>query len=152
MEIIRHDDGTLEVPVAPERSHGPDAADSDVEATPAPTTHIVRPGEGGYDDALALWDAQQHPDRDEVVSTATGRQEAMALVHAVAESEDHAVATAVADVDDPAGSADALRHVLAGGVHAVEDFATEVAEAEGGEPLPPHKATKIIGEILSELD
>jgi hypothetical protein len=42
--------------------------------------------------------------------------------------------------------------VLIGGVHAVEDFATEVAEAEGGEPLRPHEATKIIGEVLAELD
>ena len=28
----------------------------------------------------------------------------------------------------------------------------EHAEAEGGEPLPAHEATKIIGEVLSELD
>jgi hypothetical protein len=27
-----------------------------------------------------------------------------------------------------------------------------VAEAEGGEPLPAHQATKIIGEVLAELD
>ena len=37
-------------------------------------------------------------------------------------------------------------------MHAVEDFASEVAEAEGGEPLPAHQATKIIGEVLAELD
>jgi len=42
--------------------------------------------------------------------------------------------------------------VLVGGVHAVEDFAAEVAEAEGGDPLPPHQATKIIGEVLAEID
>jgi hypothetical protein len=51
---------------------------------------------------------------------------------------------------DPEASGQALRHVLIGGVHAVEDFAAEVAEA--GEPLPAHKATKIIGEVLAELD
>jgi len=45
-----------------------------------------------------------------------------------------------------------LRHVLVGGVHSVEDFAAEVAEAEGGDPLPAHQTTKIIGEVLSELD
>jgi hypothetical protein len=45
-----------------------------------------------------------------------------------------------------------LRHVLVGGVHSVEDFAAEVAEVEGGEPLPAHTATKIIGEVLTELD
>ena len=28
----------------------------------------------------------------------------------------------------------------------------EVAEAEGGDPLPAHEATKIIGEVLAELD
>jgi len=42
--------------------------------------------------------------------------------------------------------------VLVGGVHSVEDFAAEVAEAEGGEPLPPHKMTKVIGEVLADLD
>jgi hypothetical protein len=42
--------------------------------------------------------------------------------------------------------------VLVGGVHAVEDFAAEVAEAEGGEPIPAHQATKIIGEVLAEID
>ena len=42
--------------------------------------------------------------------------------------------------------------MLVGGVHAVEDFAAEVAEAEGGEPIPAHQATKIIGEVLAEID
>jgi hypothetical protein len=87
-----------------------------------------------------------------VVSTATGRQEAMAIVHAVATSSDRAVAEAVEASDDPDASAEALRHVLVGGVHSVEDFAAEVAEAEGGDPLPAHETTKIIGEVLSELD
>ena len=60
----------------------------------------------------------------------------MTVVHAVAESPDHAVAPAVEALDDPEASGEALRHVLVGGVHSVEDFAAEVAEAEGGEPLP----------------
>jgi hypothetical protein len=34
----------------------------------------------------------------------------------------------------------------------VEDFAAQVAEAEGGDPLPAHQATKIIGGVLAELD
>ncbi len=76
----------------------------------------------------------------------------MALVHAVATSPDHEVAPAVEAIDDPEASGEALRHVLAGGVHAVEDFAAEVAEAHGGDPLPAHQATKIIGEVLNELD
>ncbi len=42
--------------------------------------------------------------------------------------------------------------MLVGGVHSVEDFAKEVAEAEGGEPLPAHEATKVIGEVLAALD
>ena len=113
---------------------------------------MLHPGEGGYDEALAEWDLQQNPDREPAVSTATGRQEAMALVHAVATSPDHAVAPAVEALDDPEASGEALRHVLVGGVHSVEDFAAEVAEAEGGEPLPAHQATKIIGEVLAELD
>ena len=76
----------------------------------------------------------------------------MALVHAVATDPDHEVASAVEALEDPEASGEALRHVLVGGVHSVEAFAEEVAEAEGGEPLPAHQATKIIGEVLSELD
>ena len=155
MDIVRNPDGTLVVPVEPERQH---AADDDAD-TPAegageaaPTTRVLHPGEGGYDEALAEWDLQQNPDREPVVSTASGRQEAMKLVHAVATSPDHAVAPAVAALRDREACGEALRHVLVGGVHSVEDFAAEVAEAEGGDPLPAHEATKIIGEVLAELD
>jgi hypothetical protein len=160
MDIVRNADGTLVVPVEPERRH----ADDDVETTkgatdadaapaePASTTRVLHPGEGGYDEALAAWDLQQNPDREPVVSTASGRQEAMTLVHAVATSPDHAVAPAVEALDDPEASGEALRHVLVGGVHSVEDFSAEVAEAEGGDPLPAHQTTKIIGEVLKELD
>jgi hypothetical protein len=70
----------------------------------------------------------------------------------VATSPDHAVAQAVEALDDPKASGEALRHVLVGGVHSVEDFAAEVADAKGGDPLPAHQATKIIGEVLAELD
>jgi len=154
MDIVRNDDGTLVVPVAAERRHAGDD-DADAEPTPATageTTRVLHPGEGGYDEALAEWDLQQNPDRGEVVSTASGRQEAMTLVHAVAISPDHAVAPAVEAVADPEASGQALRHVLVGGVHSVEDFAAEIAAAEGGDPLPAHEATKIIGEVLAELD
>ena len=160
MDIVRNADGTLIVPLQPARRHdtdetteGPLAEGQGEDAPEAvPTTRVLHPGEGGYDEALAEWDLQQNPDREPVVSTASGRLEAMALVHAVANSPDHAVAPAVEAVDDPEASAEALRHVLVGGVHSVEDFAAEVAEAEGGDPLPPHEATKIIGEVLAELD
>ena len=157
MDIVRNADGTLVVPVQPQRHHAGDdddtaAANEASEANAAPETRVLHPGEGGYDEALAEWDAQQNPDRGEVVSTASGRQEAMHLIHEVASSPDHAVAPAVEALKDPDASGQALRHVLVGGVHAVEDFAAEVAEAEGGEPLPAHKATKIIGEVLAELD
>ena len=157
MDIVRNADGTLVVPVPPERRHEsddetPHTAPDEPLLDEAPATRVVHPGEGGYDEALAEWDHQQNPDRAPVVSTATGRQEAMHLVHAVATSPDHAVAPAVAALDDPAASGEALRHVLVGGVHAVEDFAVEVADAEGGEVLPAHEATKIIGEVLAELD
>ena len=160
MDIVRNADGTLVVPVKQERqqtdeSVGTSSVDGDGEATltdAAPATRLLHPGEGGYDEALAEWDRQQNPDRPPVVSTATGREEAMAIVHAVATSPDHAVAPAVEDVDDPEASGEALRHVVVGGVHSVEDFAAEVAEAEGGDPLPAHQTTKIIGEVLSELD
>lgn len=150
MEIVRNADGTLVVPVQPGRHDGDD--DDSPAASDGESTRVLHPGEGGYDEALAEWDAQQNPDRPPVVSTAAGRQEAMALVHAVATSPDHAVKAAVAKLEDPEASAQALRHVLVGGVHSVEAFAVEVAEAEGGDPLPAHVATKIIGEVLAELD
>jgi len=76
----------------------------------------------------------------------------MTVVHAVAASPDHAVEPALATIRDPEAAGEALRHVLVGGVHSVEDFAAEVAEAEGGDPLRPHQATKIIGEVLAVLD
>jgi hypothetical protein len=158
IDIVRNADGTLVVPVREERRHDIDEATDDTSAAAdraSPTdatTRVLHPGEGGYDEALAEWDLQQNPDRAPVVSTATGRQEAMTLVHAVATSPDHAVAPAVEALDDPEASGQALRHVLVGGVHSVEDFAAEMAEAEGGEPLPAHVATKIIGEVLAELD
>jgi hypothetical protein len=156
MDIVRNADGTLVVPVEAGRHDNDDADETATEGGAAPTasetTRVVHPGEGGYDEALAEWDLQQNPDRGEVVSTASGREEAMTLVHAVAISPDHAVAPAVEALVDPEASGQALRHVLVGGVHAVEDFAAEVAVAEGGEPLPAHQATKIIGEVLAELD
>ena len=146
MEIIRNDDGSLTVPVAPDRH-----ADESPENSSAPETLTLRPGEGGYNEALAEWDQQQDPSRGEPVSTASGRESAMAVVHAVAEDPKH-VADAVEALDDPAASADALRHVLVGGTPAVQAFASEVAEAEGGDELPPHQATKIIGQVLAEID
>jgi hypothetical protein len=156
MDIVRNADGTLVVPVTPERRHdaedGAETAAGGDEAAPVePETRVLHPGEGGYDEALAEWDLQQNPDREPVVSTVSGRQQAMAIVHAVA-TEPDAVAEAVAAVEDPESSGEALRHVLVGGVHSVEDFAAEVAEAEGGDPLPAHETTKIIGQVLSELD
>lgn len=75
----------------------------------------------------------------------------MAVVHAVAEDPEH-VTEAVDALDDPAAGAEALRHVLVGGTPSVQAFADEVAEAEGGEPLRPHLATRIIGEVLAEID
>ena len=161
MDIVRNPDGSLVVPVVPERQ--PDAdGDVDASADPVdddespsaiePRTRLLHPGEGGYDAALAEWDLQQNPNREPVVSTATGREEAMTVVHAVATSPDHAVAPALEALDDPQASGEALRHVLVGGVHSVEDFAAQVADAEGDDPLPAHQMTKIIGEVIAELD
>ena len=150
MDIIRHDDGSLTVPVTPGRAHG-DEAELDAELAPSETTMVLRPGEGGYVEALAEWDLQQHPDRTEAVSTVSGREQAMTVVHAVAEDPTH-VTEAVDALPDPEASAEALRHVLVGGTPSVSAFASEVAEAEGGDPLPAHKATKLIGEVLAEID
>jgi hypothetical protein len=149
MEIIRHDDGSLTVPVAPTRHSGDD--DPEGAAEPVETTMVLHPGEGGYSEALTQWDSQQNPDGHEVVSTASGREEAMAVVHAVAEDPDH-VAEAVESLENPEASADALRHVLVGGTPSIQAFAGEVADAEGGDELPHHKATKIIGQVLAEID
>jgi hypothetical protein len=149
MDIERNDDGTLVVRALPDRVR---ETDDDAVIEPTETTRVLHPGEGGYDEALAEWDMQQNPDREPAVSTKAGRAEAMTLVHAIAMSEKHDVASAIAQLNDPEASAEALRHVLIGGVHSVEDFAAEVSEAEGGDPLPAHKTTQIIGEVLAELD
>ena len=76
----------------------------------------------------------------------------MTLVHAIATSADHGAVQAVETLEDPGGSGEALRFVLIGGVHSVEAFAAEVAEAKGGDPIPAHQMTKIIGEVLAKLD
>jgi hypothetical protein len=157
MEIVRNPDGSLVVPIPEGRHHDSDdvvdtVTEEGVTEVAAPTTRVLHPGEGGYNEALAEWDLQQNPDRAPAVSTASGREEAMNVVHAVAESPDHDVAGALKEVNDSEASGEALRHVLIGGTHSVEAFSEEVAEAEGGEPLPAHKMTKIIGEVLAELD
>ena len=151
MDIVRNPDGTLIVPVEPARVHSDDDAEA-VDVPAEPGTKVLHPGEGGYDEALAEWDRQQNPDAEPPVSTASGREQAMHVVHEVAESPKHEVAPAVEALDDPEAAGEALRHVLIGGQHAVEDFAQETADAEGGDPLKPHEATKIIGEVLAELD
>jgi len=157
MEIIRNPDGSLVVPIPEGRHHvGEDAVDGPTSDTndvvAEPTTRVLHPGEGGYNEALAEWDLQQNPDREPAVSTASGREEAMSVVHTIAGSPDHDVAGALRGINDAHASGEALRHVLIGGTHSVEAFADEVAEAEGGEPLPAHAMTKIIGEVLAELD
>ncbi len=151
-DIIRHADGTLTVPVAVNR-HAEDP-EGGGEATPPAggQTMTLHPGEGGYVEALAEWDRQQDPGRGDAVSTPSGRQDAMAVVHAVAEDPAHEIRKAVQVVQDEAASAEALRHVLVGGTPSVAAFASEVAEAEGGEVLAPHTATRIIGEVLAELE
>ena len=146
MTITRHDDGSLTVPVAPGR-HDNDGTGGVPEAT----ERVLWPGQGGYVEALAQWEEQQHPDRPEAVSTASGHEEAMNVVHAVAEDPEQ-IAEAVDALEHPAAGGEALRHVLVGGDPSVEAFAAEVAEAKGGEPLPAHKATGIIGEVLAEID
>ena len=147
MNIIRHDDGSLTVPLPVDRHAGDDGAD----VGDLPTSHVLRPGEGGYAEALAEWDHEQNPDRGAAVSTATGREQAMHVVHAVAEDPKH-VGEAVEELDDPEASAEALRHVLVGGPPSIKAFAHEVADSEGGDDLPVHTATKIIGQVLAEID
>ncbi len=157
MEIIRNSDGSLVVPIPEGRHRDSDdatnAPSSDgVAVVAGPTTRLLHPGEGGYSEALAEWDLQQNPDRAASVSTASGREQAMNVVHSLAESSDHDVVGALKDVSKADASGEARRHGLIGGTHSVEAFSEEVAQAEGGEPLPAHKMTKIIGEVLAELD
>ena len=157
MEIIRSPDGSLVVPIPEGRHHdSDDAADLTTggggDAVTEPTTRTLHPGERGYNEAPSEWDIQRDPDRTAAVSTASGRDEAMSVVHTLAESPDHDVASALSSVNDTEAIGEALRHVLIGGTHSVEAFSEEVAESEGGEPLPAHKMTKIIGEVLAELD
>src|SRR5687767_15097987 len=106
MEIIRNDDATLAVPVPAVRRHDDDG-DADTEDVVVATTRVLHPGEGGYDEALAEWDLQQNPDRAPAVSTATGREEAMRVVHVLATS-DASAADAVGALDDAEASAEAL--------------------------------------------
>ena len=93
MDIVRNADGTLVGPSAPARHHesedGVAAEGCAGEGAGAPnvavTTRTLHPGEGGYDEALSEWDLQQNPDREPAISTVSGRQEAMSLVHTVAD-------------------------------------------------------------------
>jgi hypothetical protein len=148
--IIRQPDGTLIVPV--ERDRHTEEGESEPEGVEAgDTTVTLHPGEGGYDAALAEWDSQQH-DGHTALSTASGRDEAMAVVHHLADDPKLDLTEEVDHLDDPDASADALRHVLVGGVHSVEDFAADVADHEGGDVLPPHQMTKLIGQVLAEID
>jgi hypothetical protein len=156
MDIIRNDDGTLVVPVVPERGATTSADDTGDDTTPEvlePETRVLHPGEGGYDDALAEWDQQQHPDREPAVSTSDGRASAMRLVHAIATAPDQEVGPALEEAQDLEASAEALRHVLVGGAPSVEDFATDIAEAEGDDdPISGPEATRIIGEVLAAIE
>ena len=83
-----------------------------------------------------------------LVLAACGQSNPTAAVEptTVAERTDAAPSTA------PAASGEALRHVLVGGTPSVQAFSSEVAEAEGGDAIPAHTATKIIGEVLAEID
>ena len=95
--VTRHDDGSLTIPVIPGR-HA-ENGDDGVAPTPGLTGMTIRPGEGGYVKALAQWDAQQRPDQDAAASTASGREQAMQVVHAGAVDREH-VADPVAALDD----------------------------------------------------
>ena len=101
MEIVRNADGTLVVPVEQERHHDSDDDDGQADGEPAardasrPTTRVLHPGEGGYDEALAEWDRSRTPIANRPSRPRPAAQEAMHLVHEVATSPDHAVAPAV---------------------------------------------------------
>ena len=151
MEIVRNDDATFTVPIIAGR-HDDENASELPDGAEVETTRILHPGQPGYLEALSEWDLAQNPASEPATSTATGREEAMSVVHAVAVDPEHDVHRAVEALDDPAPSAEALRHVLVGGDPSVKGFAHEVAEAEGGEEIPTHQVTKIISEVLADID
>jgi hypothetical protein len=151
MEITRNEDASLTLPVVPGR-HDAENMEDGSEAAEVPTTRTLHPGQPGYVEALAEWDEQHNGGRETATSTSTGREEAMSIVHAVAVDPAHDVHRAVETLSDPEPSAEALRHVLVGGDPSVKGFAEEVAQAEGDEPIPTHKVTKIISEVLAEID
>ena len=154
MQIIRNEDGTITAPVIAGRHDTEigDATQTGVDEAASPTTRVLHPGQPGYVEALAEWDLQQDPGRGAATSTASGREEAMAVVHAIAVDPEHDVHRAVEALVDPGPSAEAFRHVLVGGEPSVLGFAHEVAVAEGGDELPAHKVTKIISEVLADID
>ena len=150
MDITRNDDASLTMPVVPGRHDADDLPEGapEMEAT----TRTLHPGQPGYVEALAEWDEHHNGGREPATSTPSGREEAMALVHTLAVDPEHDVHRAVETLTDPEPSAEALRHVLVGGDPSVKGFAEEVAQAEGDDPIPTHKVTKIISEVLAEID
>ena len=155
MDIVRNDDGTLVVPVAPERVHEADdrrdrhrhrgRAGADDPRAP-PRRGRLRRGAGRVGPPAGPGPRSRGVDRDR----AAGGHGARARGGRVRRPRRRARRWPSSPIPRPA--AEALRHVLVGGVHSVEDFAAEVAEAEGGDPLPAHEATKIIGQVLAQLD
>ena len=153
MEIIRNEDASLTVPIIPGRHDADGGTDDGTETGQLATSRTLHPGQPGYVEALALWDDQHSGGRDQpATSTSTGREDAMSIVHAVAVDPGHDVHRAVESISDPEPSAEALRHVLVGGDPSVKGFADEVAQAEGGDLIPTHKVTKIISDVLDEID
>ena len=158
MEVVRNPDGSLIVPVEPSRRHGDDAdtavADgATVEPTSAPRTRVLHPGEGGYDEALAEWDRQQNPDADVPVSTASGREEAMSVVHAVAESPRPRRGTC----GGGARTTPKRRVKRCGTCSSAVCTRSRTSRPKSprlraASRSAPHEATKIIGEVLAELD
>ena len=151
MEIVRNADGTLVVPVEPGRmATMPTLLPTSTPYVPDAHRRPCAPSRRGRLRRSARGvGPQQNP--EPVVSTATGRRRrwrrARGRDRPITRSRPRSRRSTI-----PRPSGEALRHVLVGGVHSVEDFASEVAEAEGGEALPAHEATKIIGEVLAELD
>ena len=64
----------------------------------------------------------------------------------------HEIAPAVEALDDPEAGGGRCGTCWSVGFRRSGPPQKETAEAEGGEPLPAHQATKIIGEVLAELD
>ena len=150
MDIVRNADGTLVVPVQPERHHDDDADRRRRRRRPtAPATTRARtPVKAATTRRSPSGTASRTP-TEPAVSTPCGREEAMHLVHEVASPE--ARSRRVEALEDPEAAARRYATCSSAGAAPSRGSPARWPKPKAATP-PPHQATKIIGEVLAELD